>query len=323
MIWLSILIFGVSAFSIAWSGSKLVDGLMKMAKFLGWREFVVAFFIMAIAGSFPNLLIGVNSALHKIPQLSFGDVLGGNIVDLTLAVAASVLLSRSALPAESRMVQSSAFFTAFIAILPLILILDGRLGRIDGLILIIFFFLYMFWLFSKSDRFKKVYEENRKDKDEEKIILRFKHFLGNLIIVLLSLLLLILSSEGIIISTQSIGQELNLEISIIGLMILGLGNALPETYFAVASARKGQNWMILGDLMGSVIVCATLILGLVSFIQPIQVTNFSSLIIAFIFLTISALFFLIVIRTGRQITKREALFLLLIYFVFLITEVIL
>jgi len=318
MIWLYILIFLVSALAIAWSGSKLVTSLMKMAKYLGWREFVVAFFVMAVAGSFPNLFIGINSALHKIPQLSFGDVIGGNMVDLTLAVALAVLIGGASLPAESKMVQSSAIFTAGIAVLPMVLISDGSLGRIDGLILLLTFFIYVVWLFSKNERFKKVYNQ---DNEDEETIVNFKYFLKDFALIILALILLLLGSEGIVISAQVFAETLKLTLPMIGILIVGLGNALPETYFAVISARKRQTWMILGDLMGAVIVCATLVLGIVALIHPIKIADFSSLIIVFIFLTIAAVFFLVIVRTGQKISRKEGLFLLIIYLVFLFAEI--
>ncbi len=321
MVWFHVFIFLISSAAIAFSGSFLVKGLVKIARYLHWREFVVAFFIMSIIGALPNIFIGVNSALHKVPQLSFGDVVGGNMVDLTLAVALAILIGKVSLPAKSKMVQSSAFFTVVIAILPLILILDGRLGRIDGLILLFTFVFYSFWLFSKSDRFKKAYRETKEEKEEGKKI-KFFVFLKNLLVVFFSLGFLLLGSQGIIISAKGFSDALGVSLPFVGMLIVGLGNALPETYFAVVSAKKKQTWMILGDLMGSVIVCATLVLGLVALIYPIEVFDFSSFAIARIFLIISAVIFLIAIRSGEEISKREGILLLAIYLMFLLSEVI-
>ena len=143
MILFYVLIFIVSCGLLFWSGSFLVGALMRMAKFLGWREFVVAFFVMAFAGSAPNLFVGISSALHKIPQLSFGEIVGGNVIDLTLAIALATLIAKG-LPAKSRLVQGSSIFTIIIAILPILLILDGILSRGDGIILILVFFFYIF-----------------------------------------------------------------------------------------------------------------------------------------------------------------------------------
>lgn len=87
------------------------------------------------------------------------------------------------------------------------------------------------------------------------------------------------------------------------------------------SARKEQSWMILGNLMGSVIVCTTLVLGLVAFISPFEITDSFPFLIARIFTVISAIIFFIALRTGKRITKLEGLALMSIYFAFLITEI--
>ena len=316
MLWL--FIFIISCFVLFWSGSRLIKGLMKMARYLGWREFVVAFFIMAVAGSFPNFFVGINSALHKVPQLSFGDIVGGNIVDLTLAVALAVLIGGVSLPAKSRMVQTSTVFTAVIAVLPLVLILDGNLGRGDGLILLLTFVLYIFWLFSKEERFKKVYGKNR---EKQKTVIQFKDFLKSLGKVVMALVLLLLASEGIVRSAHVFSDALEITLPVVGILIIGAANALPETYFAIVSARRKQTWMILGNLMGSVIISATFVLGIVALICPIGIPDFSPFVIARLFLIISAVFFFFFVRTGRTITKKEAIILLGIYVLFVISEI--
>jgi len=315
MPFLYILIFITSALLIFWSGSFLVGVLMRMAKFLGWREFVVSFFVIAFAATVPNLFVGISSALHKIPQLSFGDVVGGNMIDLTLAVALAALIAKS-LPAESKLVQTSSIFTIIIAILPLLLILDGTLGRGDGILLIGAFFFYVFWLFSKKERFVKIYDEKK-----IKVVKEFKVFLKDIGRIILGVALLLLGAEGIVRSASFFADSLNLSLPIIGILIVGLGNALPEIHFAIASARKGQTWMILGDLMGSVITPATLVLGIVALICPIEIPDFSPFAIARFFLIISAIFFLLFVRTGKVITRKEALFLLGIYIIFVLVEI--
>ena len=312
-----VLIFLACCVLLYFSGEWVIGGLMRMARFLGWREFVVAFFVMAFAASLPNLFIGITSALHKIPQLSFGDVAGNNLVALTIAIALAVLISKKELPAESRTVQTTSIFTIIAALLPLLLILDGKLSRIDGILLIAFFIFYLFWLFSKRERFTKIY-----DTQKIPIIKEFKLFLKDLGKLILGIMLLIIAAQGIVASAQFFAKSFDITLVLIGVLITGLGSALPEIYFAVASAKRGETWMILGDLMGAVIVPATLVLGIVALIHPIEISYFSPLAIARFFLIISALFFLFFVRTDRKITKKEALFLLSIYLIFVLVEIL-
>lgn len=313
---LNLAVFAVSFLLLFWSGTFIISSLARIARFLGWKEFVVAFFIVAIASTIPNLSVGISSALHGIPQLSFGDVVGGNVFDLTIAVALVVLVANGLLT-ESKLVQGSAIFTILIAILPLLLILDGKLSQGDGLVLIGFFFIYIFWLFSKKERFIKAYEG-----PSASIFKEFKNFFKDIGRVFFGIIFLLAGAEGIVRSSLFFADSFNLSIPLIGILIVGVGNCLPELYFAIVSARKGQTWMILGDIMGSIITPATLVLGIVALIHPIEIVDFSPFAIARFFLIISALFFFFAVRTGRKITRKEALFLLGIYIAFVIFELV-
>ena len=293
----------------------MVSGLMRMAKFLGWREFVVAFIVIAFASSLPNLFVGISSALQKIPELSFGDVAGNNLVALTIAVALATFFAKGGIPANSRAIQTTAIFTMVSAVLPLILVLDNNLSRIDGLILIGFFIFYLIWLFSKKERFTKVYNGHKVHPFKD-----FNNFLKDLLKVFLGIIFLIISSQGIVKSAQFFASTFSMSLISIGILVTGAGSALPEIYFAVASAKKGETWLILGDLMGAVIIPSTLVLGIVALICPFQISDFSPFLVARVFLVISALLFYFSVRSGHRISKKEAFILLLIYVAFLIVE---
>jgi cation:H+ antiporter len=96
---------------------------------------------------------------------------------------------------------------------------------------------------------------------------------------------------------------------------------LPELYFTVISSQKRQGWLILGNIMGSVITCAGLVLGIIALIHPITITDFSPYILGRLFMVLAAVFFMFFLRSGRKISEKEAVFLLGLYIVFLIGEV--
>ncbi len=133
MIIIYLFIFLFSFFILAYSSKKLVGSLTIIAKFLGWKEFVVAFFTMALAATIPNLSVGISSAIHGIPEFSFSEIIGGNIIDLTVAMALAVLISKKGLRLASKTVQGTAIFTLLLALLPILLVIDGEISRGDGL----------------------------------------------------------------------------------------------------------------------------------------------------------------------------------------------
>jgi len=310
----NIFLFLFSFFILFFSSSFLVESLKKISRFLKWKEFVVSFFTIALGTTIPDLVVGTISALHKVSNLAFGDVVGANICDLTLIIGLSAIISKAGLSVPSRTVQGSAIFTILVAILPILLILDGNLNRTDGILLLIAFLFYISWLFQKRERFEKIY-----DKEDSQ---NLKTFLKNLIFFIFSAILLYFAGRQIVKSAIFFSNYFNLDLSIIGILIVGLGNALPELTFTLQAARKSQDWFIVGDVMGSVILTATLVLGIVILIYPVENLQLPPFFVARIFLLISALFFLLFIKTGRKITKREASFLILIYFLFLSIEIL-
>jgi cation:H+ antiporter len=312
----SILIFIFSCALLLLMGKWVVDSLMGLAHFLKLKEFVVAFFVMAFASCIPNFFVDISSAIRGIPQLALGDIIGGNVVDLTIAVGLAALISRKGITTNSRVVQSSMIFTFIIAILPLLLILDGTLGRVDGIILIFVFFVYIYWLFSKKERFCKTYQEEKTKKG-------LGVFIKDLIKLSVGIVVILFAAQGIIKSSIAFSDIFNISLPLVGILIVGLGNALPEVYFSLISVKKGQDWLILGDIMGAVIIPATLILGIVALISPIEVSGFpfSSFAVARFFMIASAMFFLLFVKTDKKITQKEGLFLLFLYIAFLICEI--
>jgi Ca2+/Na+ antiporter len=117
-------------------------------------------------------------------------------------------------------------------------------------------------------------------------------------------------------------MHLGIPLIMIGLFILGIGNCAPEIYFAISCAKKGNDWMILGDLIGALIVPATLVIGTVALIHPIDLTgSMASLEIARVFLIISVALFVWFARNDQVISKKEAMILLFIYISFITIEI--
>ena len=81
--------------------------------------------------------------------------------------------------------------------------------------------------------------------------------------------------------------------------------------------------MVIGDIMGSVITSATLVLGIIGLVSPFEIKDMSPFLTARIFTIAAAMFFLVALKTGRKFTKKEALFLLFVYIAFLLSEIFL
>lgn len=321
MIGLDILIFLIASAVLILSAKWTVEALVVIADYLNWKEFVVAFFTISFGAAMPELFIGITSAFRGIPELTFGNIIGQNIILFTLAPAVCAIILKS-LVVESKTVRAGTGFAVGAALLPLILVLDGEISRIDGAVLIGLFALYMGWLFSKKERFRKVYDDI--DKEPLKSAGRtFRLFLKNAAILIMGVILLGFSAHGIIHSATEFSTHFALSLPLVGLLIVALGTGLPETYLSVVMAQKGKGWLILGGLTGAVAISSTLVIGVTSLIHPITIPSFEPFAAARIFLIAAGLLFLLFVQTEKKITTREASLLFALYFAFVITELLL
>jgi cation:H+ antiporter len=314
-----ILLFLASACILAFVGKYTVDALSRIAYYSHWREFIVAFFTISLGAVAPEFFIGVISALRGVSELSFGNIVGQNIILMTLTIALSVLVLKGSMPIESKTVKASATYASLAAILPFILVLDGSLSRIDGVILIISFILFVAWLFGKEDRFSKIFG----GVVESPPVRRRSETIRDFAIVIVGLAFVVLSAEGLIKSALGFTSLLGLSYSFVGILVVAAGTGFPETYFSLRLAKQGNSWMILGGLMGSIAISSTLVLGIVSIIQPIVISDISLIAVGRVFLIIAALLFLYFMRTKNKITHIEAFIMGTVYVVFFFSSIIL
>ena len=318
MPFLEIAIFILSCLAIIVSSRWVIESLSKLARSLGWKEYVVAFFTVSLGAVLPEFTIGMRAAFGGVPELSLGNIIGQNIILLTFAVAVCTLVVKG-IVVQSRTVRAGATFAAFAVTLPFLMLMNGTLSRLNGLVLILTFSLYVFWLFGKNDRFVKDYETNG-----EEIETKTGYF-KNFFIFLGSFLLVVFSAEGIVYSATEFAFILDVPEGLVGILLVGAGVALPELYFSLKLATKGRSWMILGGLTGAVAMSSTLVLGAVALVNPIVLDAppflaESPYSISMMFLILGGVALWFFARTNNRLTKREAVYLFIIYFSFLISE---
>ncbi len=300
--------FGMSCFILIASGVFLVRSLSKISRFLGISEFSAAFIIMAFATSLPELFVGISSAMDGNPALSLGNVIGANILNLTLITGIIVLLSKD-IKTNKRIEKDSYFMLWGILLIIVLYVFGSKLSRIDGLILLAFFGVNTYRTFKK----RKKYPKKMKDG-----IGRKNHFLP-LLIFILALIGLFISSQFIVKYASALAIDLNLPQIIIGLFLISIATTLPELVFGISAVRLHHKEMGIGDQIGTILANSTLILGVVSIIHPIEVV-FLPFIISAIFMFIAAFLFTTFLITGRKLETIEGISLILIYVLFIIIE---
>jgi len=318
MILITLALFLISCTVLVVSGSYLVKLIIRIASYLKLSEFTVAFIIMAFftsipelfvgISSAPELFVGISSALRGNPALSLANVIGSNIVDVTLIIGIAALLGRG-IKIKNQFIKKDSLLMFLIALVPLaLLIADQTLSRIDGVILVAIFVMYMGYLIKERRKLKKpVVADNQKN-----IAIPISLF-----IVCLSILFL--SANFVVEYALQLSLELLLPPLVIGLFLVAIGTSLPELIFETRAVLAKKGDLAVGDAMGSIVCNSTLVLGMTAIISPITASLFTFLTSAIAMVIVTFLFMMLV-RSKKGLSVMGSVLLILLYILFILFE---
>jgi len=312
MLVIDLALFLLASIVLVSSGRYIVIFLSRISAYIGMTEYVTAFIIMSVSTSLPELFVGINSALKHIPVLTMGNVIGANIINLTLVISVSALLSRGIKIKED--IKENLLFMFLLASLPIVLIWFGSsLSRLDGLILVSIFFWYVYYTI-KQKRVSKV-----KKNVKNGVVMEFSKFMNNVVLLAFSVILLFGSSFFVVRYASSLAVNLGISEILIGLFLVSIATSLPELTFGVMSSLAKKAQMTVGDSIGSVICNSTLVLGVTALIYPIS-DDFILLFTSLLFMLFSIIIFIIMVRKNNAVSWRNGLLLLLVYILFILFE---
>lgn len=288
------------------SAEYAVKFIAKFAKIMRFSEFFVSFFIVAIISTFPEFFVSVFSAINRVPSMGLGTLIGSNIADMSLILGFVALMSNTGIRVHSKTMKLNFFFFLLV-LLPVLLALDGVISRADGIILVLGYIFFLFDMIRQRKFFHKLYA----DGGQTSLAIR------NFIYFLISIGVLLLSSNFVLRYAKNLSIELNLSPILVGLVIISLGTCLPELLFSIKSLKREFDELGLGDILGNVVADATLAVGITALIHPITF-NLTFLIVGGIFLFFTTLFALYFIYTGDVLTKEEGVILIIMYFSFVV-----
>lgn len=309
MLWLNLFIFLIACLILFFSGSFLVKSLSKIARFLRIQEFTAGFIIIAIATSIPELFVGIASALKRNTALALGNVIGSNIVDLTLIAGIGIILVKG-YKIKTKETKKDALFMVALAALPLLLMVMGKsISRLDGVVLLLAFSFYIARMLRKRKYYPKIYDENQVGR---------KAIVLNVFLFVLSLIVLFFSAHYVIVYGSALSIDLALPPIIIGLFLIAFATSLPELVFETNALLRGHSEMALGDLIGSVIANSSLVLGVTALIYPIS-ADFFLAVSSGIFMILVCFIFATFVESKRLHWK-EGVSLILLYIFFILLE---
>ena len=299
-----VIVFLVACVVLYKSGAYAVKAVAHLARVMHATEFVTSFILIAFVSSLPEAFISIVSAIKGDPSLGIGTLLGSNIADLTL-ILGIVGLAGKRLPIHSSIIRRDIFFVA-LTILPVLLGLDGTLSRIDAVALITAGIAFVYVLMKERPYFHEEHHE-------------YNHLAKSITVLIVSLTLLLLSANAIVWSTHSLAIGLGVSSILIGLVFTALGTTLPELTFSLQSIKKKHASLALGDILGVVVVDATIMVGITALIAPITL-NLAIFGIIALFTVFAAVFAMLFMRSGEKLNQEESLALIFFYLAFVLVQ---
>jgi len=309
MIIINLILFLIFFFVLIKSSQYAIRYSSRLSKTFRVSEFIFSFFIIAIISAFPETTISIISAIRGVPEFGLGTLLGSNVADLTLVFGIVALVSAKGISVKNQILKKDLFCLALL-LLPLIMGLNGHFSRLEGILLVLAGLLFFFTLFIESKMFKKKLK-----------MLKGNSVFKNSALLILSLAVLLLSSNYTVKYAVDFANDIKIPAVLIGLTIISIGVCLPELIFSIRAIKSKHNGLAFGDILGTVIIDATIVIGIIAIIKPF---SFNPVIIYVTGLAmfLGGLLTFLFSRSGNVLSKREGIYLLLFYALYLIIEIL-
>ena len=288
----------------------LVDGSSSIAKKAGVSEFVIGLTIVGIGTSMPELVVSCTGAFQGNADIAIGNIIGSNIFNVMLILGVTALICPLIITKTNRLVD--ILVTLFLICMGMTHTIFGfgsdELTRIDGIIMLAIFALYLYFSFKKG---------SGAEEEEENGVKLYKTPVA-LVMILFGLGALVGGGQLFVNSAVELAKIFGVPDKFIAITILAGGTSLPELATCIVAAAKKRSQLALGNILGSNISNILLILGAASVIHPLSFENVTFTDLAAV--SISALF---LVLCGLCFPKRakigipEGIILLLMYAIYM------
>ena len=256
--------------------------------------------------SLPELTTAIVASMTNANNLVLGDLIGASIIDVTVVLGLSALIGKKIF-VQGKVIDKTLFTVILMAMLPLLLGFDGTFSKVDGLILITTFLVYIYSLLVKEGKLGTLKKQ-----------LEWKDIWQDMVVISGCIIALLISANWFIRSALNISTILQVPQFILGLVLVGMMTTFPELIVEIRAVLKGVSGIAFGDILGSVVMNTTLILGIAAVIRPIVFERISFINAAFFMVT--SVFIALLFIKKKEITWQEGLGLLMLYATFLVTE---
>lgn len=250
---------------LAVGAEALVRGSSALALRLGVTPLVVGLTVVAFGTGSPELFVSVEAAYRGESGIALGNVVGSNISNVALILGLSALARP--MKVRSELIKREVPLMIGVTLLLCLLLLDGTLGRVEGLVLVAGSVAYSAYAYlaARRDRSKAVADEFR----EALTGLKRAAWL-DVVFVSAGFVLLLIGANLLLAGATVVAEQFGVSKIVVGLTIVAIGTSLPELATSVVASVRGEADVAFGNAIGSNILNILLVLGVAAMIRPIE-----------------------------------------------------
>lgn len=234
-----------------------VEGAAGIAAKFGIPQLVIGLTIVAMGTSAPEAAVSITAAFKGTADITIGNVVGSNIINILVILGVTAVIV--AVSVQQSTVRYEIPFVMLVTVVLLVMgAADRTIGRLDGVILWVFFIGYLIYLFIMA-------KSNKEEEEQQKSVPVWKL----LVFVVLGIALIILGADVSVDAASEIARMIGLSERFIGLTIVALGTSLPELCTSVVAATRGKADLAIGNIVGSNIFNILFVVGTTALIIPV------------------------------------------------------
>jgi cation:H+ antiporter len=308
------ILFLVSFVMLFFGGELLVRSSVALALRMRISTLVVGMTVVSFVTSSPELFVSIKSALNGLTDITFGNVIGSNIANITLVLGLTAIVFRINITKQTIKINFPVMFLAFI-LFGSVLYLFGEINLITGIVFVLLLIVFTLFLIKRSREEHTQLSDEDKEKYEKA---RKTPLVQSILYMLVGIMLLMYGSEFLVNGVQSIARLFEWDDRIVSVSLVAIGTSLPELATSLVAAFRKESNLAIGNLIGSNIFNVLAVLGITSIITPIKMID-ESLFTDYIWMMISVIIlgFFIYVFSKKQISRTEGLLLLIFYIMFM------
>ena len=304
---ITILLFLVGFVLITKGADIFIDCAVDIGKKANISEMVLGATIVSFATTLPELTVSTFAALDGHTTMSLGNAVGSIICNTGLVLGLIVFISPFRV--DKNMFLSKSTILIISIILLLILGFDGNISRVDGIILLTMFLVYMY------SNYKSVANDN-KDSRSIKTKSSVLEWIKVLFIFLVGLVMMVFGSRLLVNNGSIIAESVGIPQSVISLTVIALGTSLPELVSSITAIRKKHHAISVGNILGANILNIVSVIGISSMVNDISILS-QNIKIDFPFMILLILTLILPTIKNRKLYRLQGLMMLITYFIYI------